>query len=216
MAAAFAFAHVNVVRELCMWPKAQFGPKHWTNENSTKSSGALQQPEEFVRWAQGVCVTSIWEIENVGNSWKKSSAVLQILRGKSQPTPDVEMVDFEHMKCCGFNSCSQSAFLKLFGSYQGRNTFSLLKRDESWEQLGCTANNVCQTAKRRVLFINFIFNGMRQEFSHSENTNFPTSDQYAPDKIEINSYHGLSTYEIVKSSTFESFSFRIKQNTCGY
>lgn len=109
--------------------------------------------------AGGVCVTSIWEIENVGNSWKKSSAVLQILRGKSQPTPDVEMVDFEHMKCCGFNSCSQSAFFKLFGSYQGRNTFSLLKRDESWEQLSCTANSVCQSTKRRVLFIHFILMG---------------------------------------------------------
>lgn len=45
---------------------------------------------------------------------------------------------------------------------------------------------------------------MRQEFSHSENTNSPRSDQHAPDKIEVNSYHGLSTHEIMKSSTFES------------
>lgn len=55
MAAAFTFAHPNLVRELCMWPKARFGPKHCINENSTKSSGALQWPEEFVRWALGVC-----------------------------------------------------------------------------------------------------------------------------------------------------------------
>lgn len=45
---------------------------------------------------------------------------------------------------------------------------------------------------------------MRQEFSHSENTNSPTTDWHAPEKIEINSYSGLSLYEIVKSSTFES------------
>lgn len=67
-----------------------------------------------LRGGRWVCVTSIWETENVGNSWKKSSAVLQILRGKSQPAPDVDMVDCEHMKCCGFNSCSQSAFFFFF------------------------------------------------------------------------------------------------------
>lgn len=111
MAAAFAFAHVNLVRELCMWPKVQFGPKHWINARNK-----VQSPLEpccgqwSLRGGRWVCVTTIWEIENVGNSWKKSSAVLQILRGKSQPTPDVDMVDLEHMKCCGFNSCSQSAF----------------------------------------------------------------------------------------------------------
>lgn len=56
-----------------------------------------------------------------------------------------------------------------------------------------------------------------KEFSNSENTNSPTTDQHAPDKIEIKSYSGLSTYKIVKSSTFDSsglsvlkVSFRIK------
>lgn len=71
--------------------------------------------------------------------------------------------------------------------------------------------------KKKGLITHFIFNGMRQEFSHSENTNSPTTDQHASDKIEINSPSGLSTHEIVKSSTFESsglsvlkVSFRIK------
>lgn len=50
MAAAFAFAHANLVRELCMWPKAQFGPKHWI-----KHKVILLWPEEFARWALGVC-----------------------------------------------------------------------------------------------------------------------------------------------------------------
>lgn len=55
--------------------------------------------------------------------------------------------------------------------------------------------------RKKSLIIHFIFNEIRQEFSHSEDTNSPTTDQLAPDKIEINSYSGLSIYEIVKSST---------------
>lgn len=39
---------------------------------------------------------------------------------------------------------------------------------------------------------------MRQEFNHSENTSSPTTDQHAPEKIEKNSYSGLSTYETGK------------------
>lgn len=57
-----------------------------------------------------------------------------------------------------------------------------------WEQLSCTANSVYQPTKTEALFIRFIFNGMGQEFSHSENINFQTSDQYTSDKREINSY----------------------------
>lgn len=157
--------------------------------------------QRSLRGGRWVCVTSIWEIENVGNSWKKSSAVLQILRGKSQPTPDVDMVDLEHMKCCGFNSCSQSAFFLTLWQLPGEK--HIFTSGERWV-LGAVKLHCRQclsVCRKKSLIIHFIFNGIRQEFSHSEDTNSPTTDQLAPDKIEINSYSGLSIYEIVKSST---------------